>query len=94
MTRAHQDKCVGQAQTVAKLRPVITRNSTAYHQEGTPLYFRIIFVWLSSSTPRTARARIHISSPWKRMVWNITALIAANDRPYDSEKVVDKNNGE
>lgn len=94
ITRAHHERCVGQAQTVAKLMPTIMRKNAAYQDQGTGLYLRIIFVWLSSSAPRTARVWIQISSPWKRIVWKITAAIAAKESPYVKENVVERNKGE
>ncbi len=90
---AHHERCVGHAQTVTK-EATMMRKKTPYHQSGTGLYFRIIFMWLSSKTPWRERARSQISSPWKRATWTITAVIAAKDRSYDNEKVVGRNKGE
>ena len=53
---------VGQARQVAKLNAIITMRRTPYHQSGTALYFRIIFIWLLSNEPSAALARIQISS--------------------------------
>ena len=60
---AHQENFVGQARQVAKLNAIITMRRTPYHQSGTALYFRIIFIWFSSNEPLAALARIQISSP-------------------------------
>lgn len=81
MHKLHHVMFVGQAQAVAKLIPNITTSKIPYHHHGTAGYLRIIFVWLSSSVPRTARACVQISRPWKRRVWKITAAMAAKARP-------------
>ncbi len=86
MRRPCADCCKGEADH--------DEEEDSYYLSGTGLYLRIIFMWLSSKAPWTARAWSQISSPWKRPTWTITAAIAAKERPYDNEKVVERNNGE
>lgn len=62
----YQAMPVGYARAETKANAVMTAKRARYHQVGTSLYLRMIFMCTSSSSPLDDLKRRQISGPWNR----------------------------